>query len=103
MARGNELVKEGKLNEATIEYRNALKVDPYDGQVEVVLGNAYHALGDYPRASKSYARAADLLPDDIEVQIKAGSLRLLAQTIWTRGRSPSASSSVNPGTSSLSC
>jgi tetratricopeptide (TPR) repeat protein len=75
---GKAYVAAGKLNEATIEFRRALQIDPDYGEAEAELGSAYHELGDHPRASKEYGRAADLLPDNVDVQLRAGTMRLLA-------------------------
>src|SRR5262245_58495108 len=72
--RGNEYAAAGKYSEATLEYSNALRQDPNYGEAEVALGNAYHELGDRARAAKSYSRAADLLPENKDVQIKAGTM-----------------------------
>lgn len=75
--RAEQYVAEGKLPEAIIEYRNAVQIDPRFGQARYRLAEAYAQRGDSRAAFGEYVRAADLL-DDVEVQIKAGSLLVLA-------------------------
>jgi len=80
LKRGKDYVAEKKYAEATIEFLNALKIDPNFGEAEVALGDAYHELGDRTRASRAYGRAADLLPNNADVQVRAGTMRLLARS-----------------------
>jgi tetratricopeptide (TPR) repeat protein len=80
LKRGNEYAAKGQFGEATIEFLNALKQDPNYGEAEVALGDAYHELGNHQGAATSYARAADLLPNDKDVQLRAGTMRLLARS-----------------------
>jgi tetratricopeptide (TPR) repeat protein len=78
MQRGDEYVKSKKYNEAIIEYRNVVQMDPKFGEARRKLADAYLGAGDAANGYREYIRAADLLPDDIDVQITAGGLRLLA-------------------------
>jgi putative PEP-CTERM system TPR-repeat lipoprotein len=68
---GNRLLKEGKIQEAIIEYRNAIKEDPKSGQARYQLAEAYANGGNTVAAAREYVRAADLLPQETLVQIKA--------------------------------
>jgi putative PEP-CTERM system TPR-repeat lipoprotein len=68
---GNRLLKEGKTQEAIIEYRNAIKEDPKSGQARYQLAEAYANGGNTAAAAREYVRAADLLPQETVVQIKA--------------------------------
>jgi tetratricopeptide (TPR) repeat protein len=68
---GNRLLKEGKTQEAIIEYRNALKEDPKSGIARYQLAEAYASGGNNAAAVREYVRAADLLPQESLVQIKA--------------------------------
>src|SRR5688572_24161821 len=68
---GNRLLKEGKTQEAIIEYRNAIKEDPKSGQARYQLAEAYANGGNTVAAAREYVRAADLLPQETLVQIKA--------------------------------
>ena len=68
---GNRLLKEGKTQEAIIEYRNAIKEDPNSGQARYQLAEAYANGGNAAAAVREYVRAADLLPQETIVQVKA--------------------------------
>jgi putative PEP-CTERM system TPR-repeat lipoprotein len=68
----------GKYGEAVVEFRNALQRDPRADDVREKLGEALMQTGDVTQALGEYVRAADLRPDDVALQIKAGNLLLLA-------------------------
>jgi tetratricopeptide (TPR) repeat protein len=59
-----------------IEYRNAIQIDPRFGEARKGLAKTLAALGDRTRALEEYVRAADLLPDDVDLQIAAGTILL---------------------------
>ena len=63
-----------KYNEAIIEYRVALQADPRFGEAHQKLADAYARIGDGEDAFKEVMRAADLLPDDLNLQLAAGDL-----------------------------
>ena len=77
-ASGNKYFTEQKFAEARIEYQNAIEIDPKFAEARRKLGETYARLGDPNNAMREYVRAADLLPDDIEVQLQAGSYLLAA-------------------------
>lgn len=79
VARGDVFVEQKKYAEASIEYRKALQRDPMFAEAYYKLGEAYAAHGDLRNALPAYVRAADLLPDDLELNVKAGNLLLLAR------------------------
>ena len=68
---GERFLEAGKIQEAIIEFRNAVDRDELWGEARYKLAQAYEANGDQERAYREYVRAADLLPNDSEVQIKA--------------------------------
>ena len=74
LASGNDYFRQKKYVEASIQYSNALKKDPQFGEAEFGLAEAFMAEGDLRRAFGAYIRAADLLPDNVEAQLKAGRL-----------------------------
>lgn len=76
---GNAYAKEGKYSHAIIEYRNAVQADATFGEAHKQLGEAYARTGDAPRALESYVRAADLLPNDVQVQLTAATFLLAAR------------------------
>ena len=75
---GNEFFEQKKYQEAVVEYRNAIALDERFGEARYKLAESYVALGDAGNAFRHYVRAADLLPDNNEVQLKAATLLLLA-------------------------
>ena len=74
--KGEQQQAQNKINEAIIEYRRAIQADPRLGPARLRLGDAYIKSGDAPNALREYVRAAELLPEDHDVQIKAGKLML---------------------------
>jgi tetratricopeptide (TPR) repeat protein len=78
VARGDEFMKQGMRQEAVIEYRNAMQIDPQRGDVRLKLAEIYFGNRDFGPALREYVRAADLLPQDASAQVKAGGLLLLA-------------------------
>ena len=79
LEKGNAYFAQKKYAEAIIEYRNAVQVDPKFGEARRRLADAYLQTGDAPNGYREYVRAADLMPDDTEVQLTAGGLRLVAR------------------------
>ena len=76
---GDRFLREKKVKEAIVQYRNALKQDPRFGEARFRLAEAYVQDGDWRRAGREYIRAADLLPKDVEAQLKAGRVLLFAR------------------------
>ena len=75
--RGDAYLAEKKINEAIIEYRNAVNIDPRAGEARTKLGEAYFENRDLRNAFGEFVRAADLMPDNAEAQIRAGQVLLL--------------------------
>jgi putative PEP-CTERM system TPR-repeat lipoprotein len=75
---GNRYFDQKKYREAVIEYRNALRQDAKYGEARLKLADAYAQLGDRSGALQEYLRAADLLPDNVDAQLKAGTFFLLS-------------------------
>jgi putative PEP-CTERM system TPR-repeat lipoprotein len=75
---GNRYMAAGKSAEAVIEFRNAVERDSRSGQARQRLADALLRTGDVAGAGGEYIRAADLLPDDLPLQVKAGNFLLLA-------------------------
>ena len=76
---GDENVTRAKYKEAAIHYRNALQQDPQFGEARLKLAETYERLGDVKNALAEYVRAADLLADNADVQVKAANVLLLAR------------------------
>ena len=68
---GDRYVAEKKYREAVVQYRNAIQQDPQFGQARLKLAQTYEQLNDPQNAFREYIRAADLLPKDVNAQVKA--------------------------------
>src|SRR5215831_19403133 len=71
---GDKLVEKKNFSEAIIQYRNAVTKDGSFGEARFKLASAYEATGDLRNALREYVRAADLMPKNIEAQLRAGKL-----------------------------
>ena len=78
LEKGNQQLALEKFPEAIIEFRRAVQADPRLGPARLQLAHAYASVGDGPNALREYARAAELMPENNDAQIKAGNFMLLA-------------------------
>src|SRR5262245_11436859 len=78
MERGDQYVAKKQYSEAIIEYRKAVTFDPRFGAARMKLGQAYVAVNDPIAALREYIRAADILTDDVDAQLAAGTGLLAA-------------------------
>ena len=76
---GKQHLESGKPRDAIIELRNAIAIDPRFGEARAKLAAVYEAVGDGPNALNEYVRAADLLPEDLQLQITTGAYLLAAR------------------------
>ena len=67
-------MKQGKLSEATIQFRNALKIDPHYADAQTMLGKADLELKLYPEAYKQLKAAVDANGDNLPARTSLGSL-----------------------------
>jgi len=79
VASGDRYAAQEKYNEAIVEYRNAVQKDARFVDARLKLARAYEHTGDVPNALREYVRAADLLPDDDDTQLKAGRYLLMGR------------------------
>ena len=77
-ASGNRYFEQKRFGEAVVEFRNAINLDPSYGEAYQRLSEALIESSDVPGAARALLRAADLLPNRIDLQLKAGNLLLLA-------------------------
>src|SRR5262245_36320430 len=75
---GDQYVAKGQYVEAVVEYKNVIQVQPRNGPVRVKLSDTYVKLDDLANAYQQAVTAADLLPNDQGVQLKAGKFLLMA-------------------------
>src|SRR5687768_7160046 len=76
---GNAYVAEKRDDFAVIEYANAVRIDPKFGEARLKLAETYERMGNLQAAFPEFVRAADALPDNRDVQLKATELLLLAR------------------------
>jgi len=76
--RGNAYLDKSNETAAVLEFRSAVGKDPKFAAAHVKLAEIYLKRGDGARALHHRVRAADLLPNDVDAQLKAGSLLLAA-------------------------
>jgi cellulose synthase operon protein C len=78
IASGDRYAAAGKYPEAVLEYRNAVQKAPRAGDAREKLGDALTRTGNVGAALEEFVRAADLLPDDLALQLKVGDFLLFA-------------------------
>lgn len=78
VASGDDYAAQEQYAEAIIEYLNAVQIDPRFGEARAKLARAYLQIGDEGNALGEFVRAADLLPDDVPLQLFASSSLLAA-------------------------
>ena len=75
---GDAFAASGKHREALIEYRNAVQKEAVNGEARLKLAQTHEKLGEVGQAFREYVRAADLLPRDAALQVRAGTMLLIA-------------------------
>jgi putative PEP-CTERM system TPR-repeat lipoprotein len=75
---GNRYFQEGRFEEASIEFRSAVQIDPKYGPARAKLAETFERLGNTANAFREFTRAADVLPNDASVQLKVGHYLLAA-------------------------
>jgi tetratricopeptide (TPR) repeat protein len=74
-----EFAKKGEVQQAVLQYRNAIQVDPKYGEARLALGTLLMSQqATAPAAYPELIRAADLLPRSIDAQLRAAEILLLA-------------------------
>lgn len=74
--RGNEYFKAGKFKEASIMYRSALKKDLKYGEAYYRLALSEYRLGRFADALRSFQRAMELQPDNLDAATQLADLYL---------------------------
>ncbi len=72
VALGEKYLKDGKANEAIIEFRNALQIDQNFVPAAEGLGRAYAAKSWYADAFREFQRAQNLSPDSLPLAVGLG-------------------------------
>jgi tetratricopeptide (TPR) repeat protein len=76
--KGDRYAAEKKDDFALIEYASAVKIDPRYGDAHLKLAQTYERMNDLRGAFPAYIRAADALPANRDVQVKAIEVMLLS-------------------------
>jgi tetratricopeptide (TPR) repeat protein len=76
-AKARQHEDQGRAREAIIEYRVAVQQDSKFAEARYRLALAYENSGDLPQSVTELTRAADLLPDDVEVQLRTANMLLM--------------------------
>jgi tetratricopeptide (TPR) repeat protein len=73
---GDRYEKTGKHKEATIQYANALKIDPNFADAHYSLSRTYLAMGNPLAAYGELLKAVDLKPGNVKARIELGLMQL---------------------------
>ena len=71
---GNALMDLGRLDEAAVQYREAIQIDPRFAEVHYNLGNVLTARGHGDEAIAEYQKAVDIKPDHAFAHANMGSI-----------------------------
>lgn len=80
-AKAQQLAAEGKHQDAQVELKNAIKIDPKFAKGYTLLGKEQLQDRNWPGAFGSFQRAAELDPEDIEAHLGLCKLYLLSRSI----------------------
>jgi tetratricopeptide (TPR) repeat protein len=87
LTKGDQYLAAAKVNEAIVEYRLAVQADERHGPSRQKLGEALLRANDPIRAFRELVFAADLMPEDVSAQLRAGDVLLVVgQFEDARGR-----------------
>lgn len=76
LEKGNALFKEGRLDEAALNYQKAIQKDPNYGEAYYRMGILMMSQNNYPDAFNALFRANQLLPNDTELKETFGAFCL---------------------------
>src|SRR5436190_7496469 len=76
LERGVKYLAEGKQNEAIIELKNALQIDPKFVPALEAIGRAYLAKAWYGDALRELQRAVEITPDSVTARVALGQVYL---------------------------
>jgi len=68
-AKGFELQKQGKLQEALVEYNRCLMLAPDDYKALLAVGTVYYTLQEYSKAAKQYETLLIFYPGDLKARL----------------------------------
>src|ERR1700752_1986750 len=77
LAEARNYLKESKINEAIIEFRNAVKADPRSSEARFEFGMTLMKRGDIRGAYQELVRAVDLTPDFAKARYELAKIFLM--------------------------
>ena len=77
LSSGDKLYKAGKYQEAVIQFRNAVQLDPKSGEARYQLGLTYLGLNNPEAAFKELTEAVALQPSNLDAHLKLASLHIV--------------------------
>ena len=79
--KGEKYFSQNKFNEAVIEYKNSLQLNPKNAQARYKLGLSYLRTNNFKGAFSEFSQAVDLDPNLIDARLQLGTLYLLSRDI----------------------
>src|SRR5688572_2096905 len=76
IASGNSFFEKDQYREAAVEYRRAVQLDPQSGEARYKLADSLLRTNNAAAGFRELVRAADLLPNDADLQVKVGTVLL---------------------------
>jgi tetratricopeptide (TPR) repeat protein len=76
---GQRYFEKGQYREASIEFTNAIKIDPAYADAHYQLAESYLSLQQQGRAYQEFARTVELRPDDYQSRIAMANLLILGR------------------------
>ena len=81
LARGESFLQEGRYQEASIEFRNAIQIDDRFAAAHWGLARAYEGLQRAQEMINELARTVELDPNNLDARLKLGTMYLAASRI----------------------
>ena len=85
--RGQQFYKQGQYDDAEIQFRRVLQIDPHSGEAQLWLGRTEERRGKYPEALSLLKEAVALSPSDDAPRIDLANFMLVAY-LGNSSRSP---------------
>ena len=76
---GNRYFQKQQYREASLQYQNAVQIDPQYADAHYRLGKSYLNLGYWSDAYRELSRTVDLAPENLQAQIDFGNMELAAR------------------------
>ena len=81
LSSGEQYFDSGKYSEASIQFVNAIKLDPNDADAHYRLGRTYVKIADWPHAYEEFKRVLELQPDNYAAHFDLAKLLIASGTL----------------------